>query len=157
MASLSSPLRQQCLCPFPSARLRLLSVSLGGCWQAGAGPGISSCWLPATVGGTAANPQACLAPWCQLVCAWAVFEAYSQVPEEITCSSILPRAASGLLLFPWVTSQSRQGGSPGNPQPLQHASPYSGLEHWLSTSLGCWSMWACLQKSLQKGQKNLGN
>lgn len=50
------------------------------------------------------NPQTCLAPWGQLVCAWAAFEAYSQVTEEITFPPVLPRATSDLLLFPWASS-----------------------------------------------------
>lgn len=91
MASLSSSLRQHCFCLDPHSLQWdwgcSLSASLN--WQAGAGPGISSCWPPATAGGMAVNPQAFLAPWCQLVCAWAVFEAYGQVTEEITFSPTL--------------------------------------------------------------------
>lgn len=90
--------------PFPVVRLGLLSVCLGRIWQARAGPGSSRHWPPACAGGVAVNPQACLAPWGQLVCAWAAFEAYSQVTEEITFPPVLPRATSGLLLFPWASS-----------------------------------------------------
>lgn len=108
--------------PFPVARLRLLSVSLGGSWQAGTGPGISSCWPTASAGGMAVNPWAACPH-----CATLFVPGLSLKPTaKLQKRSAFPLYRQGCLRSTAVslgfTMQSRKGCSPGNPQPLQHAS-----------------------------------